>query len=90
MDWVIDVQKAINFIEANLLEDFDIQDVAKYILSSKDHFQKVFTIVTGVTVSEYIRNRRLSLAGQELLLSGAKVLDVALKYGYECVKQELT
>lgn len=83
MSWVNDVQNAVSFIEANLLEDIDVQDAAEHIYSSKDRFQKVFSVVTGLTVSEYIRNRRLSLAGRELSLPSAKVTDVALKYGYE-------
>ena len=83
MDWINDVQRAINFMEAHLLEDVDAQDVSGYIHSSKDHFQKVFNIVTGLTVGEYVRNRRLSLAGEELRTSKIKVIDVAWKYRYE-------
>lgn len=83
MDWINDTQKAINYIEANLLENISIDDVSKHIYSSNDYFQKMFHIVTGFSVSEYIRNRRLSLAGQELSTSKNKVIDIALKYGYE-------
>lgn len=83
MNWINDVQQTINYMKENLLENIDIQSVSEYIHSSKDHFQKVFHIITGLTVSEYIRNRRLSLVGQELLLPKAKVIDVALKYGYK-------
>ena len=50
---------------------------------SKFHFQRMFHMLTGYTVSEYIRNRRITLAAQELVQTNAKVIDVALKYGYE-------
>lgn len=83
MYWIDDVQKAINYIEENLLEALSVEDVTNNIHSSKDYFQKVFTIVTGFSISEYIRNRRLSLAGQDLVKGKAKVIDIALKYHYE-------
>lgn len=83
MNWVSDVQRAIHYIEANLLADIRSEDVARHVHASKDYFQRVFGIVTGYTVGEYIRNRRLSLAAQELLQPGARVLETALKYGYE-------
>ena len=83
MSWLEDTQKAINYIENNLSEDLIIEDAAKHIYYSGDRFQKMFLIVTGFSASEYIRNRRLSLAGQELLDPKNKVIDTALKYGYE-------
>ncbi|MCL2299187.1 MAG: AraC family transcriptional regulator [Firmicutes bacterium] len=83
MHWIDDIQQAINYIEKNLLEDITARDVAKHIHSSKDHFQMIFGVVTGFSVGEYIRNRRLSLAGRELAECGPKVIDTALKYGYE-------
>ena len=82
MSWMEDTQKAINYIEDNLLE-VRAEDAANYIYSSSDHFQRMFLIVTGFTVSEYIRNRKLSLAGRELTDSNSKVIDIAFKYGYE-------
>lgn len=81
--WIDDVQKAITYIEENLLEAISVEDVTNQICSSKDYFQKVFNMVTGFSISEYIRNRRLSLAGQELFMKKAKVIDMALKYHYE-------
>lgn len=50
---------------------------------SKFHFQRMFSMLTGYTVSEYIRNRRITVATQELINCGSKVIDVAVKYGYE-------
>ena len=83
MHWIDDIQNAINFMEENLLEDVGAEEVAKHIHSSKDHFQKIFGVVTGFSVGEYIRNRRLTLAGQALSAGKTKVIDAALRYGYE-------
>ncbi len=83
MDWINDTQKAINYIEAHLLDDINIEDISRHVLSSGDYFNKVFGIVTGFSVSEYIRNRKLSLSGEELISSKSKVIDIAMKYGYE-------
>ena len=83
MDWIIGLQRAIDYIEDNLTETIDYETVAAQSFSSSYHFQRVFSILCGFTVGEYIRNRRLSLAGTELATSDAKVIDVALKYGYE-------
>lgn len=83
MDWISDIQKAIHYMEENLTEDINVEAVSKYVYSSTDNFQRIFNIVTGFSVSEYIRNRRLSLAGQELMTTNKKVIDVAFKYRYE-------
>lgn len=83
MDWIIGLQKAIDYIEDNLTETIDYEKVAAQSFSSSYHFQRVFSILCGFTLGEYIRNRRLSLAGTELATSDAKILDIALKYGYE-------
>ncbi len=83
MDWIIGLQKAIDYIEDNLMETIDYETVAAQSFSSSYHFQRVFSILCGFSIGEYIRNRRLSLAGMELATSDAKVIDVALKYGYE-------
>jgi AraC-like DNA-binding protein len=83
MYWIKEMQNAINFIEDRLLTDLNIEDIAKSANSSTANFQRIFSIVTGMTVGDYIRARRLSLAAQELANSNNKALDVALKYGYE-------
>ena len=83
MDWIIGIQQAIDYIEDNLTETIDYEEVAKKCYSSSYHFQRVFSILCGFTLGEYIRNRRLTLAGRELATTNAKVIDVALKYGYE-------
>lgn len=83
MDWIIGIQKAIDYMEDHLTETIDYDVVAAQSYSSSYHFQRVFSILCGFTVGEYIRNRRLTLAGAELAVGDAKVIDVALKYGYE-------
>lgn len=83
MDWINGIQKAIDYIEANLTEHIDYEKVAAECFCSNYHFQRVFSTLCGYTVGEYIRNRRLSLSGTELATSDIKVIDVALKYGYE-------
>lgn len=83
MDWIIGLQKAIDYIEDNLTETVDYEKVAVLSCSSRYHFQRVFSILCGLTLGEYIRNRRLSLAGLELATSDVKIIDIALKYGYE-------
>ena len=83
MNWINDTQNAISFIENNLLENISANDVSAYVHASTDYFQRTFNIVTGLSISEYIRNRRLTLAGEELKSTQAKVIDVAMKYGYD-------
>jgi len=81
--WIEGIQKAIDYIEENLTEEMDIQDIAAKACVSAFHFQRIFYILCGFTVGEYIRNRRLSIAAEELSKSDAKVIDVAIKYGYD-------
>lgn len=83
MDWITGIQNAINYIEDNLTEELDYEEIAKKSFSSSFHFQRVFSILCGYTLGEYIRSRRLTLAGTELASEKAKVIDVALKYGYD-------
>lgn len=83
MDWITGIQNAINYIEDHLTGEIDYECVARESCSSSFHFQRVFSILCGMTLGEYIRSRRLSLAGTELAVTNAKVIDVAAKYGYE-------
>ncbi|MCH5163388.1 MAG: AraC family transcriptional regulator [Clostridiales bacterium] len=78
-----DLSRAIDYIESHLLERIDYGEAAKRAYSSTFHFQKVFALLCGITVGEYIRRRRLSLAGAELLGGNVKVIDLAFKYGYQ-------
>lgn len=83
MDWITGIQNAINYIEENITEELDYEEIAGQSFSSSFHFQRVFSILCGYTLGEYIRNRRLTLAGAELANTGDKVIDVALRYGYD-------
>ncbi|BBF43609.1 transcriptional regulator, AraC family [Lachnospiraceae bacterium KM106-2] len=83
MEWVILLQRAIDFMEDHLLEEINYEDVAKEVHMSNYNFHRTFSLMAGMTANEYIRNRRLSLAGQELQMSDDKIIDVAYKYGYE-------
>ena len=83
MDWTTGVQRAVDYIEAHIEEPLDYDDIARQAFSSGYHFQRVFSILCGLTLGEYIRSRRLSLAGEELQHGGARVIDAALKYGYD-------
>lgn len=73
---------AIEYIENKLDSEIEIDDIAKVAFTSRYHFQRLFHAFTGFTLSEYIRNRRLTLAGEELSSKDAKVIEVAIKYGY--------
>lgn len=83
MDWITSIQRAIDYVEDHIMEPIDYEEVAKRAYSSSFHFQRVFSILCGFTLGEYIRCRRLSLAGSELLSSDDKIIDIALKYGYD-------
>jgi AraC family transcriptional regulator len=83
VDWIQGVTSAIRYIEDNIEEELDYVEIAKQAHVSNFHFQRAFGILCGVTLGEYIRNRRLTLAGMELSRGNVKVIDVAAKYGYD-------
>ena len=83
MDWTVSLQNAINYVEDHLTEEIDYKEVAKMANSSLFNFQRIFNILCGFSLGEYIRNRRLSISGNQLCSSHSKVIDVALKYGYD-------
>lgn len=82
MDTINYLNNAIEYIENNLDSTIEIDEIAKVAFTSRYHFQRLFHAFTGFTLSEYIRNRRLTLAAEELSSKDAKVTEVALKYGY--------
>lgn len=83
MDWVTGIQNALDYIEKHITEDLDYEDIAAEAACSSFYFQRIFGILCGLSLGEYIRNRRLTLAGSELSTADVKVIDIALKYGYE-------
>jgi len=82
MDSIINIQKAIDYIEDNICANLEYSIIAKQAYMSSFHFQKLFPILCGCTVGEYIRNRRLSLSRDDVLSTDMKIIDIAFKYGY--------
>lgn len=83
MDFITSIQKAIDYIEDNIFDNLEYHLIAKQACMSSYHFQRVFSLVCNCTLGEYIRNRRLTLAGSELLTTDHKIIDIALKHGYD-------
>lgn len=83
MDWISGIQKAIDYVEVHITEELDFCEIARQSYSSSFHFQRVFSILCGFTLGDYIRMRRLSLAGSELAAADTRILDIAVKYGYD-------
>ncbi len=83
MDWVKTIQDAIDTIEMNLHENIDADWLANKQYISSFYFQKIFSSLCNCTVSEYIRNRRLTLAGYEITDTEKSILDIALDYCYD-------
>jgi Uncharacterized protein conserved in bacteria len=81
MDWLERMNHAVDYIEENLAEEIDYKEAAKIACCSVYHFQRIFAFAADMTLSEYIRLRRMTAAAFELQ-NKAKVIDVALKYGY--------
>lgn len=74
---------AIRYIEENLCGKIDLEELARIACTAQDSFLRFFSYITGMTLNEYIRRRKLSRAGQELQCGSERVIDVALRYGYE-------
>lgn len=83
MEWLHSINRAVEYIEAHLCEEISVEEVAAHVNSSYSNFARIFYLVTGVTLNEYIRNRRLSQAGCELWAADAKIIDIAMKYQYD-------
>ncbi len=81
--WIEGFQASIDFIEDNLTENLDIEEIAAKAALSPFYYQRIFGALCGLTVGEYIRARRMTLAAQELAGGEIKVIDAALKYGYD-------
>ncbi|QWG73838.1 AraC family transcriptional regulator [Bacillus mycoides] len=82
MDSLKNMNAAMQYIEDNLTHEIDFKEVAKIAFCSEYHFKRMFSFLAGISLSEYIRCRRLTLAAFELTDSNAKVIDVAIKYRY--------
>ena len=83
MDWVRTINNAIEYMENHLTDEITLADIARNVHLSAFHFQRAFSLLTEMSPAEYLRKRRLSQAGADLTGGEAKVIDVAMKYGYD-------
>lgn len=83
MDWTESLRAAIAYMEEHLLEDISAEDVAESVHLSPYYLQKGFSIMTGYTIGEYIRGRRLYKAALDVVTGREKIIDIAYTYGYE-------
>lgn len=83
MDLLKKMNEALNYIEENLTEEIDFKEVARLAVCSEYHFKRMFSLLAGITLSEYIRRRRLTLAAFELSSNNMRAIDIAVKYGYQ-------
>lgn len=74
---------SLDYIEGHLDQEIDLGRAAAIACMSKYHFQRIFSLLSGMPIGEYIRNRRLTKAARELASSRTKVIDIAARYGYE-------
>ncbi len=82
MDSLKRMNDALNYIEENLDNEIDLKEVARLAFCSEYHFQRMFSFLSGISLSEYIRRRRLTVAAFELNNSNIRIIDLAVKYGY--------
>jgi AraC family transcriptional regulator len=83
MEWIDRLNSAINYIEENLTDEINFDEISKIALCSSYHFQRMFAYMADVPLSEYIRRRKMSRAAVDLQDENNKVIDVSLKYGYD-------
>ncbi len=85
MNMLRQLNRAMEYIEENIAGEIDGRELARVACVSQDSFVRFFSYMTGMTLAEYVRRRRLSRAGMELQAGDVRVIDVAVKYGYESV-----
>ncbi|MBN1189037.1 MAG: AraC family transcriptional regulator [Dehalococcoidales bacterium] len=83
MEWPERFNAAIEHIEQHLEDEIDYNAAAKIACFSLFHFQRIFHVVNGMTLADYVRRRRMTLAARDLSYGNAKIIDIALKYGYD-------
>lgn len=83
MEWIERLNSAVNYIEENIKESINLEEVSKIACCSTYHFQRMFSYIADIPLSEYIRRRRMSLAAVDLQSGDEKVIDISLKYGYD-------
>ena len=82
MEWIERLNEAMGYMEEHLADEIDMEKLGKIACCSSYHFQRMFTYMAGVPLSEYIRRRKMSLAAVDLQGKDRKIIDVATKYGY--------
>ncbi|MFV8830074.1 AraC family transcriptional regulator [Alkalihalobacterium sp. APHAB7] len=82
MDLLVNMNAAVDYIENHLDEDINYKEVAKITHFSDHHFKRMFSFIAGITLADYVRRRRLTLAAFDLKDSDMRVIDIAMKYGY--------
>lgn len=82
MGWVEKVNQALSYIEKNLYDEIQFKEIEKIILSPVDVLQRFFVLNTGITLTEYIRRRKLNEAVKALKESNEKIVDIAVRMGY--------
>ncbi len=83
MEWLNRLNDALDYLEANLTGEIDPEHAARLAACSQFHFQRMFTYIAGVPLGEYLRRRRMTLAALMLTAGDAKVIDLALMFGYD-------
>lgn len=83
MEWVNRMNQAIDYVENNLNQEIDYEEISRIMGCPFSVFQRSFTQITGISLSEYVRNRKLTCAAYDLQNTDYKIIDLAMKYGYE-------
>lgn len=83
MEWIERLNRAVNYMEEHMTDVIEYEKAAKIACCSTYHFQRMFSYMANIPLSEYIRRRKMSLAAVDLQSGREKVIDIALKYGYD-------
>ncbi|PKL12744.1 MAG: AraC family transcriptional regulator, partial [Spirochaetae bacterium HGW-Spirochaetae-8] len=83
MEWIARLNEAVSYMENNLDKEISYERAARIACCSTFHFIRMFTFIAGIPLSEYVRRRRLTLAAFDIQRGDGKIVDIALRYGYE-------
>ena len=83
MDFTVQINKVVDYIENHLLEKNDYESLAKIACCSVYNLQRIFSSVANISIADYIRRRRMSLAAEDIIKTDMNILDIALKYSYD-------
>ncbi|MBD5082249.1 MAG: AraC family transcriptional regulator [Ruminococcaceae bacterium] len=82
MEWVERLNQSLKYIEEHLTDEIDYEQLGRIACCSAYHYQRMFTYMAGITLAEYIRKRKMSLAAVDLQGGKERIIDIAEKYGY--------